>query len=157
MKPAALIFALALPFSLSAEKLDLETLNQSECAEVASALGIDYQKMIKGCLAPPSSPYASQSNFWSLLIWFRKNANQDGAAGESDYLIMTDIEDQLTVEKPQHLLHFVQDLSEKDLGLFPFLISKFIDLEKMTDEERAALTKKSPHLIKRLKLEKRGK
>ena len=39
MKTATLI--LALPLSLSAEKLDLGTLDQSEYGEVASALGID--------------------------------------------------------------------------------------------------------------------
>ena len=150
MKTTALIITLALPFTLSAEKLDLETLNQAKSASSATALGIDYQKMIKGCLSPSTSPYATQQHFWSLLIWFQKTAHQDGAAAETSYVIMDGIKDQLTVKNPKDLLVFVQDLSEEDLSQFPFRISKFIDLEKMSDEERAALTKKSPHLIKRL-------
>ena len=145
------LLILLLPVSLSAQKIDLDTLNQSESGEVAAALGIDYQKMIKGCLTPSKDPRASQSNFWSMLIWFRQNANQDGAAGEFDFICMQRIEDSLVVEDDRRLLNFAQNLSEKDLNYFPFRISKFIDLEKMPRDERAILERKSPHLIKRLK------
>ncbi len=157
MKTAALILALALPFTLSAEEIDLDTLNQSESGEVAAALGIDYQKMIEGCLFPSKKDRSSQYNFWSLLIWFRTNANQDAAAGQADLIIMRDIKDLLVVKNLPLFLNFVQNLSNKDLNKFPFRISKFIDLEKMSDEDRAALSKKSPHLIKRLQSEKAEK
>ena len=151
---ALFISILPLFFALpsSAEKIDLKDIHQSECSEVATALGINLEKLIRNCLAPSKSPYVTQQDAWSLLIWFNTNASLDGAAAESYYLITRDIAGELKTNQAT-LLTFTKSLSKEDLANFPFTLNKVIEFQKMPPVEQEKLTKEAPFFVKRLKAE----
>ncbi|MGJ8697911.1 MAG: hypothetical protein ACSHYF_16455 [Verrucomicrobiaceae bacterium] len=147
-----LILASFAALPASAARVNLNNLNKYECGEVATALGIDLEKLVGNCLAPSKSPYATQQDAWSLLIWFSTHANLDGAAGESYYLLTRNIADRLKTD-PDTILAFTKSLSKEDLANFPFTLTKFIEFNKMSPVEQDKLTKDAPILVKRLKAE----